>query len=118
MTTSKLDLMMLNTTLDPILQDGIDALGCQGVGGVVAIGLSLLQSGKISLGSFGNLTSSFSSLTNQTYTIKEGGNTYTANLANKDIIQGITLNGQPVVKAVVLIVLHGKFCFGFSLDVW
>ncbi|PMD46902.1 hypothetical protein L207DRAFT_524245 [Hyaloscypha variabilis F] len=106
MTTSKLDLMMLNTTLDPILQGGIDALGCQGVGGVVAIGLSLLQSGKISLGSFGNLTSSFSSLTNQTYTIKEGGNTYTANLANKDIIQGITLNGQPVVKAVVLIVLH------------
>ena len=109
MTTSKLDLMMLNTTLDPIIQGGIVALGCQGVGGVVAIGLSLLQSGKISLGSFGNLTSSFSSLTNQTYTIKEGGNTYTANLANKDITQGITLNGQPVVKAVVLIVLHGKF---------
>ncbi|KAE9362681.1 hypothetical protein N431DRAFT_424496 [Stipitochalara longipes BDJ] len=106
MTTSKLDLMMLNTTLDPIIQGGIDTLGCQGVGGIVAIGLSLLQSGKISLGSFGNLTSSFSSLTNQTYTIKEGGNTYTANLANKDITQGITLNGQPVVKAVVLIVLH------------
>lgn len=108
MTTSKLDLMMLSTTLDPIIQSGIDVLGCQGVGGVVAIGLSLLQSGKISIGSFGNLTASFSSLTNQTYTIKEGGNTYTANLANKDITQGITLNGQPVVKAAVLIVLHGK----------
>jgi hypothetical protein len=107
MQTSKLDLMMLNTTLDPIIQGGINALGCQGVGGVVAIGLSLLQSGKISLGSFGNLTSSFASLTNQTYTIKEGGNTYTANLSTKDI----TLNGQPVVKAVVLIVLHGKFFF-------
>ena len=104
MQTSKLDLMMLNTTLDPIIQGGIDTLGCQGVGGVVAIGLSLLESGKISLGSFGNLTSSFASLTNQTYTIKEGGNTYTANLSTKDI----TLNGQPVVKAVVLIVLHGK----------
>jgi hypothetical protein len=108
MAPSKLDLMMLNTTIDPILQSGIDILGCQGVGGIAAIGLSLLQSGKISLGSFGNLTSSFSSLTNQTYTIKEGGNTYTANLANKDITQGITLNGQPVVRAVTLIVLHGK----------
>jgi hypothetical protein len=108
MAPPKLDLMMLNTTIDPILQSGIDILGCQGVGGIAAIGLSLLQSGKISLGSFGNLTSSFSSLTNQTYTIKEGGNTYTANLANKDITQGITLNGQPVVRAVTLIVLHGK----------
>jgi hypothetical protein len=108
-TPAKLDLMMLNTTLDPIIQSGIDILGCQGVGGIVAIGISLLQSGKISLGSFGNLTSSFSSLTNQTYTIKEGGNTYTADLANKEITQGITINGQPVVKAVVLIVLHGKF---------
>jgi hypothetical protein len=112
MQTSKLDLMMLNTTLDPIIQSGINALGCQGVGGIVAIGLSLLESGQISLGSFGNLTSSFSSLTNQTYTIKEAGNTYTANLTTKDI----TLNGQPVVKAVVLIVLHGKI-FSFSESV-
>lgn len=108
-TTSKLDLMMLNTTLDPVIQSGINVLGCQGVGGVVAIGLSLLESGEISLSSFGNLTSSFASLTNQTYTIKEGGNTYTANLSTKDI----TLNGQPIVKAVVLIVLHGKGSFFF-----
>jgi hypothetical protein len=103
-TPAKLDTIMLNTTLDPVIQAGIDALGCQGVGGLAAIGLSLLQRGKISTSSFGNLTSSFASFTNQTYTIKEAGNTYTANIATLNI----TLNGNPIVKAVVLIVLHGK----------
>jgi hypothetical protein len=106
-TPAKLDIMMLNTTIDPLAQAVVDALGCQGVGGLIAIGLSLLQSGKINVGSLGNLTSSLASFTNQTYTIHEGGNTYTANLAKLDI----TLNGNPVIKAVALIVVHGESCF-------
>ncbi|KAH6680501.1 hypothetical protein B0J14DRAFT_557853 [Halenospora varia] len=102
--------MTLADVVDPILQKGIDTIGCQGIGGVVAIVLSVVPPQKLlsaakSTDSLKNLTASFGSITNQTYTFEENGNTFAINIQNQDI----RINGSSIAKFAALLVLHIVF---------
>ncbi|TEY57355.1 hypothetical protein BOTCAL_0220g00080 [Botryotinia calthae] len=91
------------TTLDPILQMGIDTIGCAGVGGLASIGLGLFETGTIDVNQLSGILKMNTNITNnQTFILENGGNTYTINLAKMDI----QINGMPIVRAIVAIVLH------------
>ncbi|KAK6612736.1 hypothetical protein H4I96_01949 [Botrytis cinerea] len=91
------------TTLDPILQMGIDTIGCAGVGGLASIGLGLFETGTIDVNQLSGILKMNKNITNnQTFILENGGNTYTINLAKMDI----QINGMPIVRAIVAIVLH------------
>ncbi|KAH8668278.1 hypothetical protein BGZ60DRAFT_408976 [Tricladium varicosporioides] len=111
--------MTLADVVDPILQKGIDTIGCQGVGGVVAIVLSVvppqtLLSAAKSTDSLKNLTASFGSITNQTYTFEENENTFAINIQNQDI----RINGSSIAKFAALLVLHIIFAvIAFAIGV-
>ncbi|KAF7903003.1 hypothetical protein EAF00_002905 [Botryotinia globosa] len=92
-----------STSLDPILQMGIDTIGCAGVGGLASIGFGLITTGTIDLSKLMNMPDMNNVITNnQTFILENGGNTYTINLAQMDI----QINGMPIARAVLSIVLH------------
>jgi hypothetical protein len=103
---SMLDSLLTPANLNPILQAGSDALGCQGIGGLAAILNSLSKSKVLGNGNLGNLTSSFGALTNQTYTTRDqSGNTFTVNIA--ELL--LTTNGNSLSKEFKLIIAHSEF---------
>lgn len=88
------------TSLDVLLQKGVDTLTCQGVGGFVQIFQGLKASGSIpSTG--GNTVM----LPNATFTIESQGNEFLVNPAT----QLITVNGIGITRLTILIVAHGMF---------
>ncbi|KAK6612146.1 hypothetical protein H4I96_01359 [Botrytis cinerea] len=85
------------TSLDVLLQKGVDTLTCQGVGGFVQIFQGLKASGSIpSTG--GNTVM----LPNATFTIESQGNEFLVNPAT----QLITVNGIGITRLTILIVAH------------
>lgn len=93
------------TTLDPILQMGIDTIGCAGVGGFASIGLGLIQTGTIDISQLTrSLKMNKKIANNQTFVVENGGNTYTINLAKMDI----RINDMPLVRAIISLVLHSR----------
>ncbi|KAF4627542.1 hypothetical protein G7Y89_g10611 [Cudoniella acicularis] len=111
--------MSLANVVDPFLQKGIDAIGCQGIGELVAIVLSVVPTSTLlsaakSGDSLKNLTASFGSITNQTYMFEENSNTFVINIQNQDI----RINGSGVVKFAALTILHVIFAvIGFAIAV-
>ncbi|PQE22605.1 cytochrome b b6 petb protein [Rutstroemia sp. NJR-2017a BVV2] len=94
------------TTLDPILQMGIDAIGCAGVGGLASIGLGLIETGTIDLKQLTSLPKMNKNIkNNQTFVLTNNGNEYTINLAKMDI----KINGVPIKSAIIALVLHIVF---------
>jgi hypothetical protein len=86
------------SNINPLLQTGINALTCEGVGGLVGVLLGLVQSKTVDLKT---LTSTATSTTNntlnlpdQTFIIKNGGNTYSLN-PTKGITR-VLINGMGV----------------------
>ncbi|KAF7859457.1 uncharacterized protein EAF02_010905 [Botrytis sinoallii] len=94
------------TTLDPILQMGIDTIGCAGVGGLFSIGFGILTTGTINTDQLKSVPEMNNDITNnQTFILENGGNTYIINPATMDI----QINGIPIERATILIVLHIVF---------
>ncbi|KAF7871659.1 hypothetical protein EAF04_003766 [Stromatinia cepivora] len=87
------------TSLNVIIQKSVDTLTCEGVGGIVQIGLGLYFGGSIppSLLSGGNIM-----LPDTDFTIENQGNEFKINPAEKDI----EVNGVPIIRLVILIVGH------------
>ncbi|KAM0306063.1 hypothetical protein ACHAO8_010909 [Botrytis cinerea] len=85
------------TSLDVLLQKGVDTLTCQGVGGFVQIFQGLKASGSIP--STGGDTVM---LPNATFTIESQGNEFLVNPAT----QLITVNGIGITRLTILIVAH------------
>ncbi|PQE31432.1 cytochrome b b6 petb protein [Rutstroemia sp. NJR-2017a WRK4] len=94
------------TTLDPILQMGIDTIGCAGVGGLASIGLGLIETGTIDPKPLTNMLKMNKNIkNNQTFVLTNNGNNYTINLAKMDI----KINGVPIKNAIIALVLHIVF---------
>ena len=93
----------INSTIDPLLQANVDALTCEGIGGLAAqVFAGLLSSKTITIPDLSNYTSL--KLPNQRFTIKSQGNTFVLDLKNRTAI----VNGRPIIPFVVIITLHGK----------
>lgn len=88
------------TSLDTLLQKGVDTLTCQGVGGFVQIFMGLQASGSIP-STFASAGSSVM-LPNTFFTIASQGNEFKINPATQDI----EVNDVPLIKLVILIVAH------------
>lgn len=108
------------SAINPLTQMGIDTLTCTGIGGLVGVGFGLFQSGAISAGntSIQDLLKSMSgmpgfmiggqniSLPDTTFVLKNEGNTYMLNPSQG--VMTVMVNGNPVIKTVILAVLHSK----------
>ncbi|KAM3086494.1 hypothetical protein ACMFMF_000443 [Clarireedia jacksonii] len=95
------------TSVDVILQKGVDALTCKGVGGFSQIFAGLKDSGSLNPSSSSSSSSSPIQLPNATFTVKSQGNTFEINPAKGSII----VNGFPQARLTILIVAHGMFIF-------
>ncbi|KAM3086132.1 hypothetical protein ACMFMG_000271 [Clarireedia jacksonii] len=94
------------TTLDPILQMGINTIGCAGVGGLASIGLGLIETGTIDIKQLTALINMNKNITNnQTFILTNDGNEYTINLAKMDV----RINGLPIKDAIIVLTLHILF---------
>ncbi|KAM3089008.1 hypothetical protein ACMFMG_000627 [Clarireedia jacksonii] len=90
------------TSVDVILQKGVDALTCKGVGGFSQIFAGLKDSGSLNPSSSSSSSSSPIQLPNATFTVKSQGNTFEINPAKGSII----VNGFPQARLTILIVAH------------
>ncbi|KAK0111772.1 hypothetical protein ONS96_001041 [Cadophora gregata f. sp. sojae] len=101
---SKFNTLTTSSVLDPFLQMGVDALSCDGVGGVSSIIHALRGSKAFEGDRFRNFTSALGALANQTYTIEDSGNTYTINVGK----QLLTVNGNSLKRHMDLTIAHCK----------
>lgn len=88
------------TAIDDILQKGIDALTCEGVGGLISILAGLKKSNTLP-SSIANLNGT---LPNATFTIMNEGNRFDINPGTSTI----HVNGMNIIKFALLIVFHSK----------
>lgn len=108
-------------TISSIGQRAIDALSCEGIGGLILVGLGLVDSGTISLSSGGGNSANASLITQVlpkgVMKFNSSGNTYTidgtivADNINSNLLAaagGITVNSNPLVSFVAFLVLHGQ----------
>ncbi|KAH7371905.1 hypothetical protein BKA64DRAFT_649579 [Cadophora sp. MPI-SDFR-AT-0126] len=102
------------SSINPLVQSGMKALSCEGVGGLIALAFGLVRSGTIKTGSINlkDLTSSSPkignvSLPDQEFIIKSGINTYHLNPAKG--IGSVSVNGMGIYKFIVLAVAHILF---------
>jgi hypothetical protein len=89
------------TSVDVLLQKGVNALTCKGVGGFSQIFAGLKASG--TLNSSSSSSSSAFQLPNATFTVTSEGNTFEINPAQGSIV----VNGIPQGKLTNLIIAHG-----------
>lgn len=93
------------TSLDVLLQKGVDTLTCQGIGGLVQIFQGLQASGSIPSSFL--MSGKSVMLPNATFTIESQDNKFTVNPANIEIL----VNGVTITRLIILIVVHGMFAF-------
>ncbi|RKF62967.1 hypothetical protein GcC1_143006 [Golovinomyces cichoracearum] len=116
-----LDLSKINETVNPFLKSGADKLGCQGVGGLVAILISLgSNAGQINASQITELQETVTNLnfTDQVFTFKDSktGNRLDVNTGNFDI----SLNGNSLKKEIIVLVLHiflGVLTFAIAIPI-
>lgn len=89
------------TSLDVLLQKGVDTLTCEGIGGFVEIFKGLKASGSIPA------TGGSVMLPNATFTVASQGNEFLINPAT----QVILVNGIGISRLTILIVAHGMYFF-------
>ncbi|KAG4432700.1 hypothetical protein IFR05_011823 [Cadophora sp. M221] len=102
------------SNINPLVQSGMNALTCEGVGGLVAVVLGLVRSKTINVGSISlkDLASSSGtignvSLPDQDFVIKNGGNTYRLNPAKG--IGSVSVNGLGIYALIGVAVGHILF---------
>jgi hypothetical protein len=91
------------TKIDAIAQKGLNALTCEGVGGLASIGLGLVSSGTIDLASFKSSNLSF--LGNTTFEVTNAGNIYRIMPSTRSL----TLNGVEIGPFVILMAVHSMY---------
>jgi len=100
------------SNINPLVQSGVNALTCEGVGGLAAVFLGLVQSKTIKLGNINlkDLTSAGGignvSLPDQDFVVKSGGNTYQLNPAKG--LGSVTVNGLGIFKLIGVAAAHSK----------
>ncbi|RDW88472.1 hypothetical protein BP6252_00504 [Coleophoma cylindrospora] len=90
------------SNINPLMQTGLDALTCEGVGGLAGVFVGLILSGTVDVNKLkfsGNLT-----LPDQDFVIRSGGNTYALNPSKG--LTTATVNNTAIISYVVLAVLH------------
>ncbi|PVH74803.1 hypothetical protein DL98DRAFT_603219 [Cadophora sp. DSE1049] len=102
---SRFNALTISTALDAILQIGVDTLSCEGIGGVSTIIHALKGSKAFNGDRFRDLTAALGALSNQTYTIADGGNTYTINVEKRLF----TVNGNSLKRHTDLTIAHYTF---------
>jgi hypothetical protein len=105
------------SNINPLVQYGIDKLTCTGVGGLVGVFFGLIQSGTIPIkltdlvssmgGSSFQLDGKNITLPDQTFIIKNEGNTYSLNPAQG--VMTVMINGLGLNQTIALAVVHSKF---------
>ncbi|KAB2572811.1 hypothetical protein DBV05_g8497 [Lasiodiplodia theobromae] len=92
------------TTVNALLQDGANALGCTGVGGLIQVGLGLQQN--LLDGRTPNLTpqNTLSNLPNQTINITSPSSSHLFQLTLPTL--SLTINGLPLIKLAALLAAH------------
>ena len=105
--------LLATSNISALAQNSIDALTCQGVGGLLNIFLGLIQFKTLNPSAFAGQTgpnSTFamlkSMLPNGTVEVKSEGNTYAVDLPDGG---NVRVNGMPVVRFAVVLILHGLF---------
>lgn len=103
------------SNINPLVQTGINALTCEGVGGIAAVFLGLVQSKTIDLNSIntGSLTGSNNnlSLPDQVFIVKSSGNTYSVNPAEG--LGTASINGMGIGRFIGVGAAHSKHHFIF-----
>ncbi|KAF8848527.1 hypothetical protein BDZ45DRAFT_810710 [Acephala macrosclerotiorum] len=97
------------STINPLLQTGIDDLTCEGVGGLAGVFLGLVNSKTIDVNALISKSSTSSTntslnLPDQVFIIKSGGNTYSLNPARG--IMTVMINGMGLVKFIGVAAAH------------
>lgn len=105
-----------STAINPIIQYGIDKLTCTGIGGLAGVFVGLINSGTIPIkltdlaknmaGSGFKIGGENVTLPDQTFILKNEGNTYMLNPAQG--VMTIMVNGLGLNKVIALAVVHGK----------
>ncbi|TQS34364.1 hypothetical protein Golomagni_05254 [Golovinomyces magnicellulatus] len=120
--STNLDLSKINETVNPLIKSGVERLGCQGVGGLVAVLLALgPDASQINPKKIEELQEKIAnnvSFANQVFTIQDSktGNRVDINLAKFDI----SLNGNGIKKEIIVLVLHiflGIFTFAIAIPI-
>lgn len=114
-----------NTGVTPIVngtflsmgaQLGIDAIGCTGVGGLVSIGLGLVQNGRISLSFQGLDNKTKSLLPTDPIILKLAGNRFDVNARDFKVkINGLNLVPFAVLTGVHIVLVVSAFFFWLPL---
>lgn len=108
-------------TISSVGQRALDALSCEGIGGLILVGLGLVESGTITFGSANKLNATLIKqiLPKGVLRFNSGGNTYTidgtiiANNIDSNLLGaagGVVVNGNPVISFVAFLVAHSKSC--------
>lgn len=125
-----LSLVINADTISEFGQTFLDAVGCDGIGGLALLGLGLYESGTIKLDSTGssfNTTLIKQAIPKGVLRFKSGGNLFTidgtvvSNNIDSNLLAaagGITVNGSPVIAFAVFLTIHSKLlsscCFTSS----
>lgn len=109
-------------TISSVGQRALDMLSCEGVGGLVLIGLGLVESGTIKVSGDSvtklNVTLIRQVLPKGVLRFTQGGNTYTIdgtvisdNIENNLLAAagGVVINGNPVIPFVAFLAVHSTF---------
>lgn len=115
-----LSLIINADSISSVGQSAINALTCEGIGGLVLVGLGLFSSGTIKSNSVSSVNSTLikEALPKGIIHFTSSGNTFDidgtvisnnldGNLLNA--ASGVIINGNPVIKFAAFLVLHGKF---------
>ncbi|RKF71349.1 hypothetical protein GcM3_104007 [Golovinomyces cichoracearum] len=120
--STNLDLSKINETVNPFLKIGADRLGCQGLGGLVAVLLALRSdAGQIDVRQLFELQKPVTNklnFTDQIFTIKDSktGNRLDVNAANFKL----SVNGNSLKKEFILLVFHiflGVVTFAIAIPI-
>lgn len=121
-----LSLLINADTVSDLGQRFIDAVGCEGIGGLALLALGLSERGTVSLNSVSsfNLTLVKQAIPKGVMRFQNNGNLYTidgtvvANNIDSNLLGaagGITVNGNPLIAFVVFLIVHSKFYLPFCL---
>ncbi|RKF78217.1 hypothetical protein GcM1_213036 [Golovinomyces cichoracearum] len=120
--STNLDLSKINETVNPLLKIGTDRLGCQGLGGLVAVLLALgPDASGISPSKLEDLQKQFAgklSFANQVFTIQDSktGNRVDINIAKFELL----VNGNSLKKEIIVLVFHiflGVVTFALAIPI-
>jgi len=93
--------------LSSLAQAGTDALTCQGVGGIAALGLGLMSSGTIKLDTKNSIPlddSTLAALPRDPISVTSEGNKFQITIQKGEV----TINSLTVVPFAVFTAIHGK----------